>query len=744
MGARFYRLIASTSVFVAVWSICCYIAASAVAIPEGRVYELVSPVYKGGYAVVALEAADLENGEQVAFTARGVIGAALSSKVAYWYVANRGGSGWLTAPMEPPSVLAPVTLLEDVSMNFQSSFAFGVLGSSTGNAQLLNSGVAFWQRQLDKQDNTASWETAGVLKRVNGGEVNIQQEGTSGDLCHIVVESLGAGVDAALLPEASKTGEALYDLHSGSAVCGGKSSLQLVGLNNKDHIINRVCGAQIGGFAVTRRGDVFNAISRDGRDIFFSTDRPTETTCLDPTLPEQVFVRLDGLRTIEISKPLKELCVEVPCEPGFASRAAAAFMGASEDGSRVFFTAPLAAGQPPLVPGDTDASNNLYMAQIGCPEGAPECEVSERTVVSLVDVSSGANSNEPADVLSVVRVAPDGSRVYFVAHGALGKGANAEGHVPLKGADNLYVYDSETGEDTFIVDLCSGPDHSGEVEDVRCPTSLSSGQEGNGQRNDTNLWSGSVNNEAQSTADGGFLVFSSFGQLVKDDTDSVQDVYRYDAANGVLARVSLGEDGHHQNGNGDEFPVDDARINAGFIGGMNRAYKQREMGERVISGDGSRIVFKTAEPLSAAATNGLVNIYEWHETADHVGGSVLLLSGGSALADDCCMAISQSGRDVFFGTSQGLVSQDADGLRDIYDARLEGGFPEASAPAQECSADSCQGPLTNPLPLLVPGSVTQAPGENLPPPKSTVKPKKRKSKKTRKRAKTHKKAGTHR
>jgi len=53
----------------------------------------------------------------------------------------------------------------------------------------------------------------------------------------------------------------------------------------------------------------------------------------------------------------------------------------------------------------------------------------------------------------------------------------------------------------------------------------------------------------------------------------------------------------------------------------------------------------------------------------------------------------------------------------FYDARLGAGFPVAPAPRQPCVAgDSRQGPLTNPAPLLVPGSVSQAPGENLPPP----------------------------
>ena len=77
--------------------------------------------------------------------------------------------------------------------------------------------------------------------------------------------------------------------------------------------------------------------------------------------------------------------------------------------------------------------------------------------------------------------------------------------------------------------------------------------------------------------------------------------------------------------------------------------------------------------------------------------------------------ISPSGNDVFFTTTQGLVAQDTDGEPDIYDARLEreSGFPPAPAPVKACAGDACQGPLTNPAPLLVPGSVSQAAGREL-------------------------------
>ena len=112
------------------------------------------------------------------------------------------------------------------------------------------------------------------------------------------------------------------------------------------------------------------------------------------------------------------------------------FAGASEDGSRVFFTT-----AAPLSAEDTDSGNDLYMAQIGCPEGEPECAVSERVVTAMTQVSHAPGVGEAAEVQGVVAVAPDGSRAYFVARGVLSEAPNAQGAFAVKGADNLYVYD---------------------------------------------------------------------------------------------------------------------------------------------------------------------------------------------------------------------------------------------------------------------------------------------------------------
>ena len=122
-------------------------------------------------------------------------------------------------------------------------------------------------------------------------------------------------------------------------------------------------------------------------------------------------------------------------------------------------------------------------------------------------------------------------------------------------------------------------------------------------------------------------------------------------------------------------------------------------------------MFESAEPLSPAAVNGLFNVYEWRLEAGETGeGVVSLVSSGSALTDDRHAVITPSGWDLFLMTSAQLVPQDKDENIDIYDARIGGGFPSLPVEPEPCSGDACQAPFINPAPLLVPGSVVQAPG----------------------------------
>ena len=679
-------------------------------LPSCRVYEQVSPGYKGGYGVVGPPAMVSPDGERVAFESFGVFaGDPLPDIVSVYFAQRVEGVGWRTSPLAPP--LGGV--LGDFSSTFESVLAGQLTGESivtTGARPVGASGNEdYLVHNVGSPDTSADWEVfGGMALSTNDGEpFGAGEAGADEDLCHIVLQ--GNENETPLLPEAEGTDSPIYDFSRG---CGGEEpDVRLVGVNNEGAPINPGCPVRLGLDLTYARGSeqtgLFHAVNADGSAIFFTTDADPERgvrdgSCADQPARHQLFVRLGGERTVEVSKPVAEAgsCLEViPC-PGSVGRASANFMGASEDGSRVFFTS-----GAPLVPDDTDKSSNLYFAVIGCPGGGQACGASEKEVTSLAQVSHDPNVGQAADVLGVVRVAPDGSHVYFVAGGVLSEGSNAEGRAPIAGADNLYAYDAATGATAFVADLCSGPSLSGQVEDSECPTDLSSEHHVE-QRNDDELWGD--DQEADSTPDGNVLVFSSYGQLSENDANTDRDIYRYDARTGLLTRISTGEDGYDANGNTNGF---DASVPINGSNPGNAAQDALELRSRSVSDDGQRIVFSTERPLSARAVNGRTDIYEWYGGGGGEG-RVSMISSGTSPLPDTGATISPSGRDIFFTTVEGLVPSDTDGLSDIYDARIDGGFPPAPAPRQACSGDACQGPLSNPAPLLVPGSVSQAAGGN--------------------------------
>jgi hypothetical protein len=710
------------------------LAPPALALPEGRVYEMVSPVYKGGYGAAGIEAI-APDGESVAFDSLGVFAGAPSNAPHNTYIARRTGLGWSTASLMPPATVTPTGNTEDYSQTLESTLALGEPGPSEG-AGVHGKVREFLLHRVDAPETPAGWGVVGSVLTTLEEDVafSLAYEGASADFCHVVFNAGRENAEhiQALLPEARTAGSQLYDLARG---CGGEPPLRLVGVknvlgpNNEPEVIDPYCPVDLG--AASGKTSRFNAVAADGRTIFFTTNanRSAKGECDSthqgapvPSNPAILYARIDGEKTLQISAPLGGECtVPVPCRT-------AEFQGASEDGSRVFFTTPQS-----LLSEDTDEGNDLYMASIGCAGGEATCAASQEKVTSLVQASHDPLGSEAARVQGVVAVAPDASRVYFVARGVLaGEGPQGQGAqaLPVKGAENLYVYERDAlypnGHIAFVADLCSGVGVSGEVEDQRCPLS-------EGANDGTLLWLRVGTSQAQTAGrDGRFLLFSSYGRLLASDRDTASDVYRFDAQTGALGRVSGGEAGADANGNNNAFDatITDTSLEA-------RVFDQAEMQSRAISEDGSRVVFTSAEPLSPAAINGLVNVYEWHKEPGWSEGVVSLVSSGSDEVPDEHVVISPSGRDLFFITSQGLVPQDSDGVSDVYDARLGGGFPSPLAERQSCSGDACQGPLSAPAPALVPGgTATQAAGESFAAPapakaavKSKAKPKAKSCKK---------------
>ena len=103
------------------------------------------------------------------------------------------------------------------------------------------------------------------------------------------------------------------------------------------------------------------------------------------------------------------------------------------------------------------------------------------------------------------------------------------------------------------------------------------------------------------------------------------------------------------------------------------------------------------------------NIYEWEQPGTHgcseEAGCIYLVSdgqdasengGGEGGATDSSVELlgrDATGDDVFFTTADQLIPGDTDSALNIYDARVDGGFPASAAPV-ECVGEEChaQGP----------------------------------------------------
>jgi hypothetical protein len=153
---------------------------------------------------------------------------------------------------------------------------------------------------------------------------------------------------------------------------------------------------------------------------------------------------------------------------------------------------------------------------------------------------------------------------------------------------------------------------------------------------------------------------------------------------------------------------------------------------RLIADDGSKVFFDTEQSLVPQDTNGVVDVYEWEPegagscsvpTASTVNdGCVFLLSGGSSSNDAFFVDASADGGNVFFTSRAQLVAHDEDERMDLYDARVNGGFPRLSL---ACTGTGCQGVPPAPPVFATPSSATFAGVGNFEPSPSpsSVKPK---------------------
>ncbi len=177
--------------------------------------------------------------------------------------------------------------------------------------------------------------------------------------------------------------------------------LHLLNVDSEEKLLN-TCGAQIG--SQEEDGTAINAVSADGSRVFFVSPEPeTPPPCPQP----QLYMRVEGRETVEISKP-------EGVSIALSERGRVFYDGASLDGSTVFFTAESALTR--------DAGEHgfyLYEYDTEAPEGQR---------LTLI-----ANEVEAYDKVNpVVVVSEDGSTVYYE-----------------RGSD-IFRYETATGAQTFV------------------------------------------------------------------------------------------------------------------------------------------------------------------------------------------------------------------------------------------------------------------------------------------------------
>ena len=323
-------------------------------------------------------------------------------------------------------------------------------------------------------------------------------------------------------------------------------------------------------------------------------------------------------------------------------------------------------------------------------------------------------------MLGTAGISRDGSYVYFVAKGQLTVDARSDGEA------SLYVW------------------HDGSIHVVSTLTSES----------DEEIWFNATyrggehsQRAARVTPDGQTIVFGSFrSDLGYDNRNKeegpVEEIYRYEFGSSDLQCLSCSTTGASPESN---FGASFQRIPRPFI--APSVYRAKTT--RNVSPDGRRVVFQTEEALLGRDQNGVGDVYEWEKNGkgdcaseEYNGGCLFLISRGTSPEPSYLSDTSESGDDVFFYTTQGLVGQDKDELSDLYDARVGGGLAAQNPPPPNpCQGEACLGAGTAPPAPPTPGSSTFAGAGNEKPTGHKHRKHGKNHKKHKKQTKGHRRSG---
>jgi DNA-binding beta-propeller fold protein YncE len=673
------------------------------ALPDGRAYEMVTPPAKNGALISGglLQAAPdvSSDGSRVMLAsiqcfAESPSCTAERKNEGEPFSFSRTTAGWQTTALAPPPT----------QVNGSSNWR---LSASTGTALFTIPTQPGEQDDFYAREPDGSFVDMGPVTEPARGPLGSvfadgQLGGTEG-FQHIAFETK--------LPAWSfDTSEhfTAYDLNG-----PGNAAPELVGVSGAHGSTSLISNC------ATQLGTVGNNhwMSSDGSSILFIAAGHDRSECaIGTTAPpvDELYARLNNSTTVAISRASSLDCTTPACTK--APPSDGKLEDASADGTKVFFTDTQQltdAASKDSQPADTAGPSsgclavtgangcNLYEYDFGLPAGH-----------RLIAVSAGDTSGLGPEVQRVMAVSADGSHVYFVAHGVLSDSANDQGTRPLAGGENLYVFERDTshpaGHTAFVATL-SRTDREESADSPPVPSV---------------------------TPDGRFLVFTSHDDLTSDDDSAsgAAQVFRYDAQEERLVRISIGERGFNDNGN--TFQEGLCELQGATCPRDASIARPTDPTRRdpTMSNDGSYVFFRSPVGLTPQALNDVrvgvtqhgaplyaQNVYEYHDGHVSVisdGKDTTQISGVSAVE---LLSSDETGANVFFSTADQLVNQDTDTQRDFYDARIcTAGSPcisPAAPPLPPCLGEACHGtPAATPS-LVTPGTASfNGAGNQAPPP----------------------------
>jgi sugar lactone lactonase YvrE len=645
-------------------------------LPDDRAYEMVSPPGKNGGDIAAWPSRTqvVDDGNAVQFVSVAGFGDTHGSGVGGTeYIANRDPSGWDTHAITP---LQYPPLVGTESSHYVSDFSPDLsTGIFLGLTPIAGATSANVERVENLYLGTGLRDGHGSFQLLSDAVAPITPPNFHFEP-HIVFNDASADFGHALFTTTDNLTQDTTTLSSSTpkAYESDHGAVHLAGILPNGSVAERSWGAggdgafepesSLGGGVQTWL--THDTVSADGERAVFQAGDPVTPNFL--STGGDLYLRENSTVTVQLNVSEKTNGTG-PGGTDPNGHSFARFSGASEDGSKIFFTTSeqLTNDDNNFDSAGIETGTDLYRYDTDAP-------ASEHLTLISTNSLPGCEENTCApSVVYVAAVSEDGAYLYFTSNTDLVPQVPELKHNTER--QRLYVW------------------HEGEVRFVAFHRNGAETGQGNGEPwGDYSLSSRVEESLFRFTPDGRNVIFDT----IQPETQvlagfdygkplSRHNVYSYSYDTDKLTCVTCKSTG--------ELPATNRATLAPRANTGNQIGLDTQHLSRVATDDGAKLFFSTAEALVPEDTNGKIDAYEYDTATD----THHLISTGECNCDSFFVTTTPDGRDAFFTTNQRLVGIDVDSNSDLYDARIGGGIAAQNPQAPfACEGDACQGQVAAP------------------------------------------------